>query len=337
MSASYSLNTKTTSVNIHINSEDATNFVGNGVDSGLINTSDFVIVLEDIVNCDEDTNMLVSIQSIEIPYTFYNVSNAINNNKFYFLEQGSETQLITLPSQNYNVNTIIETLTDLLNQASNLGSPYSITYNSNTGKFVFESSNSASFYFDFTQDNQSRTAKLLGFFPLQYSSSNQKITSQTIINMNTIPFLFLDTNFGASGSIITTNQQNMRTFGTGVLIKVPINEDFGDIINFQPNNRHTLIIERKRIHTLRFTLKDNYYNTLDLNAIPFSLTLTIDFVDFGSSGIYNNDPRDEMVKLTREDVNENLTRALIQQGEEALENYEERNKLINLLDLNQSK
>ena len=70
MSASYSLNTKTTSVNIHINSEDATNFVGNGFDSGLINISDFVVVLEDIVNCDEVTNMLVGIQSIEKPSTF---------------------------------------------------------------------------------------------------------------------------------------------------------------------------------------------------------------------------------------------------------------------------
>ena len=102
MSASYSLNTKTTSVNIHINSEDATNFVGNGTDSNLINTSDFVIVLEDIVNCDEDTNMLVSIQSIEIPYTFYNVSNAINNNKFYFLELNTHpglTKISLAPEQ----------------------------------------------------------------------------------------------------------------------------------------------------------------------------------------------------------------------------------------------
>ena len=82
MSATYQLNTTDSSINIHINSEDATNFVGVGLDSGLIQTSDIVLVMEDIIACDENKNMLISIQNIEIPIAFYNESQGINNNKF---------------------------------------------------------------------------------------------------------------------------------------------------------------------------------------------------------------------------------------------------------------
>ena len=85
MSATYQLNTEESSINIHINSEDAANFVGVGKDSGLIQTSDFVVIMEDIINCDPDQNMLLSVQNVEIPITYYNVSSALNNNRFNFL------------------------------------------------------------------------------------------------------------------------------------------------------------------------------------------------------------------------------------------------------------
>ena len=180
MSATYQLNTTDSSINIHINSEDATNFVGVGLDSGLIQTSDIVLVMEDIIACDENKNMLISIQNIEIPIAFYNVSQAINNNKFIFQEGNNATQLITLPSQNYDVNDIVSDLSALLNSASTIGATYSITYNKRTLKFVYNSDNATNFTFNFS--NHSQTAKLLGFLPLSYTSSNQELNSSTPAN-----------------------------------------------------------------------------------------------------------------------------------------------------------
>lgn len=107
MSASYQLNTMDSSVNIHINSEDANNFVGLGEDSNLVQTSDFLLVMEDIISCDDETNMLVSIESLELPITFYNVSNAVKNNKFGFQEGPNTKKTITLPSQNYDVDELV--------------------------------------------------------------------------------------------------------------------------------------------------------------------------------------------------------------------------------------
>ena len=135
MSANYQLNTTNSSINIHINSEDASNFVGFGVDSGLIQTSDFVIIMDDIINCDAEQNMLISIQNLEIPLSYYNISSAIGNNKFVFQEGENDVQTITFISQNYNVDDITNDLELLLNNASTIGATYSITYNSRTLKF----------------------------------------------------------------------------------------------------------------------------------------------------------------------------------------------------------
>lgn len=100
MSATYTLNTVDSSVNIHIYSADSDAVVGTGADSGLPSTSDFTIVLEDTIMADENINMLVSLESCSIPYSFYNVSEAIKNNKFHFKEGNNASVLITIPSQN---------------------------------------------------------------------------------------------------------------------------------------------------------------------------------------------------------------------------------------------
>ena len=74
MSSSYILNTTTSSINIHLNSADAISLIGTGADSGLPNTSDFLFTFEDYIFCPLTTNMVVSIDSAEIPVAWYNVS-----------------------------------------------------------------------------------------------------------------------------------------------------------------------------------------------------------------------------------------------------------------------
>ena len=339
MAASYQLNTVDSSINVHINSADANNFVGVAVDSGQANTSDMIVVLDDVISCDEEQTMALSIESVEIPITFYNVSAAIDNNRFLFTEGGVDT-IITIPSQNYTVDDIITDVADLLNTASALGSPYSITFNSRTFKFTISSTNATSYSFNFgfsvanngINYNFTNTADLLGFNFQIHTSSNQIIDAPRPANMNTIPFILLDTEFSSRGSVITSKE---GSFSTGVLTKIPINRDFGDIlVHTATSNRHTLLIQRKRLHSMRFRLKDPRYNSIDLNGLPFSLTLTVDFIDFSSAGVYDTERKDKEIKMTREDVNELLTRNLIFKSREAQHNRDNRNKLINLLDLN---
>ena len=82
-------------------------------------------------------------------------------------------------------------------------------------------------------------------------------------------------------------------------------------------------------------MRDSNYNVIDLNGISFSFTLTIDFIGFEASGVYDTDPRSsDVLKPTRDDVSEVLTNSLLQQGAIAQSNADNRNRLINVLQLN---
>ncbi len=328
---SYQLNTSDSSISVHMNSEDATSFVGVGRDSGLVQTSDFIVIMDDILTCDPDQNMLLSVQSVEVPTSYYNVSAAIGNNRFQFKEGSGLYNTITLPSKNYDVDDVCTDLVILLNSASSVSATYTMTYDLRTLKFTVTSSSATAFTFEFS--NNKATAKLLGFFPTTYTSSNQTLTSQTPANMNSIPFAFLETNFSAEGSIITSSATDQKTFRSGVLLKIPLNNDFASIMDYQPINKHTLIINRKRFRSLRFTLKDAAFNTIDMNGVPISLTMTIDFMNFEAGGVYGEPERNEELKMTRDDVNELLTQSLMQQGDYHSKQADQRNRFINLLDL----
>ena len=77
---------------------------------------------------------------------------------------------------------------------------------------------------------------------------------------------------------------------------------------------------------------------MDLNGVPFSITLTIDFISFETGGVYGDDPRDDnKLKMTREDVNEMLTQSLMEKGRYWSDQMDQRNRMINLLDLDDLK
>lgn len=328
---SYHLNTTDSSINIHVNSEDAVSFVGIGADSSLVQTSDFIIMFDDIISCDNEQNMLLSIQSIEIPTSYYNVSAAIGNNVFQFKEGTDPVQTITMPSKNYSVDDVVADLPGLLNVAGS--GTYTCSYDDRTLKFTI--TGNTSFVFDFS--DYRATAKLLGFLPQSYSSGSSTIISATPANMNTIPFAFLETNFSAEGSIITTSNTSMKSFKSGVLLKIPLNSDFANVTTYQPINKHHLVIQRKRFHNIRFTLKDSAFRTIDMNAVPISLTMTIDFVNFDVIKNAIEDTRDAEVEVTRDDVNELISQSLMEQGRYWSTQFDQRNRLINLLELDERK
>lgn len=342
MSAIYKLNTTDSSVNIHINSADCDIVVGKGKDSNIPSTSDFIIVLEDTIMCDEDVHMLVSVENCSIPYTFYNVSAALYNNTFIFQEGSNTPVTITIPSQNYDVDDMISVLPPLLNNASVIGASYTMTFDDKSLKLTFTSNSTTVFSMDFssTSDNNvNKCGALLGFFKKSYSSpggATNTITGHSV-NFNTVPFILLDTEFGARGSIVTSPLDDQNTFTSGVLAKIQVDENFGDMINYVPQgNRHTLILGRKRLHDLRITARDPQFNPIDLNGAFMSVTLNIDFINFDITQGIEEDSRVKNHLSTREDINEMLQKTLMEQGATLAKEASDRNKLINILGLDAS-
>ena len=341
MSATYTLNTFDSSVNLHIYSADSDAVIGTGADSNLPSTSDFTIVLEDTIMADEDVNMLISLESCSIPYSFYNVSTAIKNNKFHLQEGSNAAVLITIPSQNYDVDSLMLTLPELLTSASTISATYTMTYNESTFKYTFTSSSTTVFTLDFSSDAgiiNNQAGSLLGFFKTANASSGGATNTLTghSVNFNTVPFILIDTEFGSRGSIITSSLSDRTTFSSGVIGKIQVNENFGDMINFVPQgNRHTLVLNRKRLHDLRITARDPQFNAIDLNGAFMSLTITVDFINFGITQGMEDDPRDKNHLSTREEINEILKNTLQHQGTYYNEEFDDRNKLIKVLDLDQ--
>jgi len=338
MSATYTLNTFDSSVNIHINSADSDAVIGTGVDSNLPSTSDFTITLEDTIMSDENVSILVSLESCSIPYSVYNVSLALVNNKFYLYETGHPSVLITIPSRNYDVDSMMQTLPGLLTAASAVNATYDMSYDESLFKFTFISDKTTIFSLDFSSDAgivNNQAGSLLGFFKTNNTSQitlTQNSLTGHSVNFNTVPFILIDSEFGTRGAIMTSALGDRTTFMTGVLGKIQVNENFGEMINYVPQgNRHTLVLNRKRIHNLRITARDQLFNAIDLNGAFMSLTLTMDFVDFGITQGMEEDPREKNHLSTRDEINEVLKNTLQQQGNYLSEELEDRNKLIQLL------
>ena len=340
MSSSYILNTTTSSINIHINSADAISLIGEGTDSGMPNTSDFLFTFEDYIFCSQSQNMVVSIDSCEIPCAWYNVSLSLENSKFSFQEAGESAAIITLTSGCYDVDDLADEIGTKLTAYSvgKLGATYTCEYVDSTLKFKITSTNTSAVYtLNFT--GYYYTTRLLGFTETSFNSTSGVLTGFRPCNMNAVPFIFLDTSFGQTGAIVSnswTEAKPYNSFLSAALSKIQVDKLPGEIIHYFPHgNKHNLVLNRKRISQLRFTLRDQYYRVIDMNGIGISFTLSIDFVDFSSEGLYDNNPEEMLKPTTRESVSDVLTNQMIQQGLEVQKNVNQRNKLINLLDLDE--
>jgi len=93
-------------------------------------TSDCIFILPKI-ELKKRHKAYISVVHAVIPHSFYNV-NETNNKLNYFLNDFPFifNYSVTIPPANYNINTLISTITSLLEPG------FTITYNSNTNKIT---------------------------------------------------------------------------------------------------------------------------------------------------------------------------------------------------------
>ena len=101
------------SVVLHIRSKDAEQLTTN------YNTH-FSVNLINPINIDKTDEVHISIMSVEIPYSFYNISSELDNNTIVY--DGSNT--LTFTSQDYSVYD----LKDFFNNDTNFNAIFTTTY-----------------------------------------------------------------------------------------------------------------------------------------------------------------------------------------------------------------
>ena len=113
------MNSTKNTCNLYLNSKQALKKVNGSTSNCIFDFHNLPI---------EDGDIFVSVQTAQIPGTFYNV-DSINNLLVYSVNGGTNINLI-IPSANYNVNTLMSYLQTVM-------TGFTITYNTSTNKYTF--------------------------------------------------------------------------------------------------------------------------------------------------------------------------------------------------------
>lgn len=269
-SNNYLLTTDSTpSVLIHINSKDANQYIDPELTTG------FSIVLDETIEAQDDEYMLLSLNSANIPYSWYSIDY---KNKYLNI---TESQIdgsipyniqIVIPEANYNAYEFASTLQTLLNNATQHQIQYTITYDKkinkyniliqkNNHKVVFNFSNSDSPYLQFGFNKQSYTAI--------HNTSLQSINS---IQMFSVASLYIRTNLNNNNISTSTKGYN------NILQKITIDSGPNSIINHIPINSHDNLIFFKSFSTLEIRLTDSENRLIDLQGLHWELSILCKFV-----------------------------------------------------------
>jgi hypothetical protein len=209
----------------------------------------------------DDGDIYVSVQTAQIPCTFYNV-DSINNSLVYSVGGGGLIY-ITIPPSNYNVNTLQAYLQSVM-------TGFTITFNSasNTYTFVHSSQN-------FIFRELSTCFELLGFNDnSSYSSTAFSLTSTISVNFFTIRNVLIE-----CSNLITVNKSsNILDSNQSILTSIPITVSQGSILSYSNvYNLSDRIASVKNFASLQIRLLDQDLDLLNLNGTEWTITLQINY------------------------------------------------------------
>lgn len=265
------------------------------IDSRFRDDYEFSNMANYIVSLPERINEVrsISVKNIEIPVTFYNISNNLGNNAFRLIMLNSN-QTIVLPDGQYDEMMLTTTLNDIF-QA--LGAPYNGMQFSIVNKFsTFTVTNGHSAVLDFsinssgesnTDITRFKLGWLLGFiYPIYVLSPVlTSITGPSFVDLNGPRYLYLIADeYSGKG-----NQQSMTcllknsALSKNILARITMDNEeypFGTILNASLSNGYLLSDTREYngkidIQRLNIQLVNEMGNYMNLNGQDFSFALEV--------------------------------------------------------------
>jgi hypothetical protein len=242
----------TEKIQILLNSKRANKYINN-------KTSDCVFYLPNI-DIKKYKNIKISVNTAQIPYSFYNVNSTNDKLVYNFISIGI-SNTIYLNHQNYNVNSL---KTELL---SHLGNDFSITYSNSKNKFTFTHST-----YDFEFEAFSNCFELLGFDDeTDNSSSGRVLESTNSVNLFTIRNIYI-----TSDNFILNNINSYTPKQSNILCSIPISSMMNSIISY--SNIHNIDSEINHVNNLshlHIKLTDQDGDIIELNKCHWSMTLIL--------------------------------------------------------------
>lgn len=281
--SAYNLDTQAgmSSTVLMLDSEDATSYYMTSA-SGSTVTSYFSKTLVTPVVPPHGTQMLVSLHSATIPYSWYNIRPELNDTVDFYLTDadGSSNQSaahsFVIPAGNYGATALRQALVNGIHAACGLA--VGISFSPITYKLTFSHTGSNVIHLDFEGAHAHITPhKELGFHRAgqRQIKAGAPLTSDNVIDVaGSVHGLYVHTNL-SSDSVI-----NSRGVASNVISRVPITVPSGGLIFYSPSDTgsHKHLVGNAPISQVVVQLTDPRGRILDLNGLHWQLQIQFDFV-----------------------------------------------------------
>ncbi len=246
----------------------------------------------------------VSIQSAEIPHSFYNVDENHNIVQYRINDAGSLTDYtMTISEGQYNANTFISTFQTLFASDSH-GKTCTMTLDKITGKFSLTPATDNNFSISILTSG-STAFRILGL-----DASQDHTFSYSV---NGTPFSYPCNFLGVtklkifSEALASDNLDSAVLGSTNLIDTISVNAPSFGLITFNSNQHNECIIKRRSIDVIDLQIRDERNNLIDFKNQDWSITLTIESTtdedfkptkEFGA--LINLQQRARMIKKLKE-------------------------------------
>ncbi len=316
---------------IHVRSKDADQLTEN------FNTNFSVIMKNPLLtNINEEVH--ISLMSVEIPYSFYNISNDLENNSLKYT-LGGVLYNFSFGNKNYDV---FELVNFMNNTANHFANQFTTTYDEQENKVTMLNKSGSTIVINWTQSNIN---KELGFLvneadetvPNGFSS-----VSRFVVNLATIHSILIKCPNVGSSNVISTRAGNST-----ILQKISVDvNSFGIIYLNNQDYRQTTISQASVIDQLVFTITDQNNRMLQLNNVNFEFSILFEVYPkynpeqnnnrrmfAGSVNQTNPDRQNNFIERVEpeEDINDDSSHPI--EGKSDLEHKTDRLVLDNLINV----
>ena len=152
---------------------------------------------------------------------------------------------------------------------------YDISYNKINNTFLIKTvlSNTSSIFRFHSGPNASTSCHIFLGLPDLDTIINTDPFESGFITMNDIYYLQIRTDIGSSDNIVTSDGAD------GLLEIIPVSDQPLHFISYQPSNPSKFLLQSSTLYSINIALSDNKNRPVDLNGIPFLLTIRVDVID----------------------------------------------------------
>ena len=268
--ASYNLDTAIQSSTLYL---DTTNCVSR--------SPTFKYNLASPITCPTAARMLVSVIGLTIPNVIRNITENTNQLSFQILTSSGTSVLIytiTFPPGIYSA----WSFRDYINgQTVAPANSIQCVYDEKNFKFSFVST----FRFRvFNNDLRPTTCgALIGVgknsnneyeYPINYTTPDYTVIMPSTVNFIPTPYIFLKINNFLLSNI------NSQGVINNTLLRIPVNANYGEIINYRPAEVNKFIVNRNTVNEVEISLQDNLNNSLEIDsAVELQIILKFEYIN----------------------------------------------------------